>query len=96
MACTRCNREEEPICADGMCADCYWDDDYERKKVQRVDPVWRYNRLISFGMMCMGLSKAAAIVYALSQMNLDKPPTSSPKPEEPLKSESEPPKPESN
>lgn len=57
-----------------MCADCYWDADYERKQVVRRNPVWRYNRIVSFAITCMGLDNKAAIAFALKEMNLTKPP----------------------
>jgi hypothetical protein len=71
--CSVCNNEDY-ICTDEMCADCYWDADYERKKVRRADPVWRFNQIVSFGMICMGMNKDVAIAYAVTQMNLLEPP----------------------
>jgi hypothetical protein len=62
------------LCADEMCADCYWDADYERKQARRADPVWRFNRIVSFCMTCMGMNTEAAIAYALKQLNLRDPP----------------------
>jgi hypothetical protein len=60
---------------DNMCADCYWNADAEFKKARRSDPVWRYNRICSFAITCMGMDTKSAVAYALKEMNLTAPPT---------------------
>ncbi len=73
--CVSCG-SDEPVSAgmDNMCADCYWDRDSERKQAQRADPVWRFNRICSFAVECMGLNKMEAVAFALKEMKLTKPP----------------------
>ena len=74
-SCKRCNDDGASPGMDNMCADCYWDAEGDRKKAQRADPVWRFQRLVSFAMVCMSLNERAAVAFALREMKLDKPPT---------------------
>ena len=75
LSCVVCKGDSACDGMDNMCADCYWDTDYDRKLLQRQDPVWRYNRLVSFAVTCMGLTKRSAVAFALKEMKLTKPPT---------------------
>ena len=43
-----------------LCADCYWEIDAEEKRKRRADPAWRYNRVYSFAVTCLGLSEEKA------------------------------------
>jgi hypothetical protein len=66
-------------CGEGMnhmCADCYWEDDYEQKKARRNDPVLRFHRLCSLA-ITMGMDTTQAVAFALKEMGLTAPPTSS-------------------
>ncbi len=73
--CVDCGSDDATTDMDNLCADCYWERDYQRKKARRADPVWRFNRIVSFAMTCMNMDNANAIAYALKEMNLEKPPS---------------------
>ena len=73
--CVDCGNDGASLGMDSLCADCYWDADAERKKAQRADPVWRFNRICSFAMTCMNMDQTAAVTFALKEMKLDKPPS---------------------
>lgn len=73
-ACMVCKMDPAVKGMEDMCADCYWDADYERKKACRSNPVWRFNRIYSFAVTCMGLKNDEAIAFALKEMNLTTPP----------------------
>lgn len=75
--CVDCGADDATAAMDNLCADCYWDRDYQRKKERRADPVWRFNRIVSFAMTCMNKDEASAVAYALKEMNLEQPPSPS-------------------
>lgn len=75
--CVVCGADDATSGMDNMCADCYWYEDSQQKKARRADPVWRFNRIVSFAMTCMNMDNASAVTYALKTMNLEKAPTDS-------------------
>jgi hypothetical protein len=76
--CVDCGSDDATAGMGNLCADCYWDKDSQRKKEQRADPVWRFNRIVSFALTCMNMDNASAIAFALKTMNLEEIPSASP------------------
>lgn len=69
--CGHCHAERATLPNDftdegDLCADCYWEIDADRKRKRRADPVWRYNRVYSFALTCLGLSEEKACELAAS------------------------------
>lgn len=62
--CSICKVEDATV--GEMCADCFWDDDYNRKRQSRSDPLWRFNRIIHAGMVLLGRSQEEATEVAIS------------------------------
>lgn len=50
---------------ESLCADCFWEDDYNTKRRIRETPDWRFNRIINAGMVIMGRTKEEAIAVAV-------------------------------
>ena len=63
--CTKC-KVTCPVYFPGerICADCYWDEDAERKFKRRNDPQWVFNRAYSAAIQLLGKTSEEAIQIA--------------------------------
>lgn len=51
-----------------ICADCYWDEDAERKSKQRNEPKWVFDRIYSASVQLLGKTPQEAIQIATSEV----------------------------
>lgn len=55
--CRRCKWDAGTLEDDSICAECYWDEDYERKRKRRADPAWRALRARDFQIIMQQATK---------------------------------------
>ena len=64
--CVECG---DPILADDLCTECYWNHDQDLKKKRRANPEWRFKRAFSFAITCLGMKEEEALLYALKSVD---------------------------
>lgn len=56
--CKRC--DQDGVMSEQLCADCFWDEDAERKHQIRTNPKWVFERAYSFATTVLGKSHEEA------------------------------------
>lgn len=67
--CKRCDFDRTCMSGYDICADCYWDEDSERKAKVRNDPKWVFNRIYSFATVVLNKSHEEALQMATTTVN---------------------------
>ena len=66
--CKRCDFDRTCMSGYDICADCYWDEDHERKVKQRSDPKWVFNRVYSAAIQLLNKTPEEAIQIASAEV----------------------------
>lgn len=64
--CVECG---DPILADDLCTECYWNHDQDLKKARRASPEWRFQRAYSWAITCLNMNETDAVEYALKSVD---------------------------
>jgi hypothetical protein len=65
VVCPKCyERCHSFVPGEGICADCFWDEDSERKAKLRYDPNWVFQRAYSAAITLLGKTHEQAITIA--------------------------------
>ena len=64
--CVECG---DPILADELCTECYWNHDHDKKKARRSNIEWRFQRAYSWAISCLDMNEEDAVIYALKSVD---------------------------
>ena len=64
-----CEQCGDPILADNLCTECYWNHDHDIKKARRTNIEWRFQRSHSWAVTCLNMKEEMAVNYALKSVD---------------------------